>query len=95
MSYGMKTKAPTGKVMLNAPDRITRMVFVHETEEDEYDSVTIPDAAGRKSFEMVYGLTHTHVVTRSGTTFSWEPSPRAQSNGYTDTKSLIFIFLYT
>jgi len=88
MAYGLQCWDDNGDLVLDTAGRYTRLVYSTVTSSD--GSVDLPEIDGHETAQFGEALAEFSfgpVVTRSGTTISWE--------NRTEDESLILVFLYT
>ena len=95
--YGLKTWDASGNVLLDTTDTITRFRYSNEVAADASSNVTLSDISGLSSVEISVCLEQdydkcAHLVSRSGTTFSWT---KQSGTLFASANSLVFLFLYT
>ncbi len=97
MAYGLRVYDASGDITLDTTDRITRLRWYKEVAAGASGDTTLSDIDGLETVEISTKIstdhcTAAHLVSRSGTTISWD----AQSGtNYNSADSLIFVFLYT
>ena len=96
MTFGVQTYDSKGENTLNIVDRLTRLLFYHETTTNENDSIVLDDASEGEIFILIHSGDgdSKHIVTRTGNTFEWDRNAYAKANSI-DVISSIGIFLFT